>query len=57
MINKTMLAAAAALSMLGMGAAAQADESDYRVLQPVSVTGSAVTVSDLPIPAAGSRLG
>ena len=43
MINKTMLAAAATLSMLGMGAAAQADESDYRVLQPVSVTGSAVT--------------
>ncbi|WP_293000137.1 hypothetical protein [Nevskia sp.] len=40
MINKTMQAAVAALSMLGLAAAAQADESSYRVLKQVSVTGS-----------------
>ena len=40
MINKTMLAAVAALSMLGLATTAQADESPYRLLKPVSVTGN-----------------
>lgn len=52
MINKTMLAAVAALSVLGLATTAQADESAYRVLKPVSVTGSAavpVTYRSLPL--------
>lgn len=52
MINKTMLAAIAAFSILGLAAAAQADESAYRVLKPVSVTGSPaapVTYRSLPL--------
>ena len=52
MINKTMLAAGAALSMLVLGGAAQADDPAYRVLKPVSVTGSPVapiTYRSLPL--------
>lgn len=59
MINKTMLAAAAAFSMLGLGAAAQADDSAYRVLKPVSVTGSAatpVTYRSLPLDRSWAQL-
>ena len=59
MINKTMLAAAAALSMLGLAAVAQADESAYRVLKPVSVTGSPaapVTYRSLPLDRSWAQL-
>lgn len=52
MINKTMRAAGAALSMLALAGAVQADDSAYRVLKPVSVTGSPVapiTYRSLPL--------
>lgn len=51
MLNKTKRAAVAAISMLGLAAAVQADDSAYRLLNPVSVTGSAaapVTYRSLP---------
>lgn len=59
MIDKKMLAAVAAFSMLGLAAAAQADESAYRVLKPVSVTGSAtapVSYRSLPLDRAWAQL-
>ena len=52
MINKTMLTAGAAFLMLGFAATAQADESAYRVLEPVSVSGSSaapVSYRSLPL--------